>query len=246
MIGPKVLLIDSEAEFLESTSLVFKEAGMQVITARDGMEGISKVFIHQPHLIILDAMISGRNGVQVYQKIRQYTDTPVIMLSALGQEHDIPQSFKVGSDDFLSKPIHPEILLVRARAMMHLREQDEGYHATFHYDDGHLRIDVERHRVQVKDKRVKLTPREFRLLVYLASNSDKVLSFDQILVDVWEGERRGNKSYVHVYISHLRSKIEENVKSPRYIRSVRGVGYIFENYDKRSPIEKAFESHAPD
>jgi DNA-binding response OmpR family regulator len=98
----------------------------------------------------------------------------------------------------------------------------------FNYDDGRLEIDFDKHRVLVEDREVKLTPVEFRLLAYLEGNAGKVLSYEQILFSVWGSEYKGNDDYVHVYVSHLRSKIEQDPKKPRYIVSIHGVGYIFE------------------
>jgi two-component system response regulator RegX3 len=118
--------------------------------------------------------------------------------------------------------------LARAKAVIRRGEQTNGYQDAFNYDDGRLQIDIEKHRVTVTDKQVKLTPVEFRLLAYLASNAGRVLSFEQILDNVWGSEYKGNDDYVHVYVSHLRSKIEQDPKKPSYIVSIHGVGYIFE------------------
>lgn len=241
MIGKKVLLIDDDPDFLQLTGLIFKKDGAQVFTAYDGIDGISKLFAHQPDLIILDIMMPRGNGFEVCQRIRQATNTPVIVLSALHREHDILQSLKAGADGFLSKPINPEILLARAKAVLRRRDgQDDSYQAAFRYDDGYLKIDFDKHRVQIKNDRIKLTPVEFRLLVYLASNPDKVLSFEQILHNVWGSEYAGSRDYVHVYISYLRSKIEVDARNPSYILSVHGEGYIFERRDfARVPFSKS-------
>jgi two-component system alkaline phosphatase synthesis response regulator PhoP len=245
MIGQKVLLIDDDVAFLKVTSQIFREAGAQVITARDGMEGISKVFTHQPNLIILDIMMPGRDGFRVCQNIRLFSNTPLIMLSALDQENLMLQSLEVGADDFLSKPINPKILLARVKTVLRRSKQSNVFQAALNYDDGRLKIDVEKHRVLIKDKRIRLTPVEFRLLVYLVSNAGRVLSFEQILVNVWGNESKENKDYVHVYISHLRGKIEKDTKKPQYILSVHGVGYIFEKpVLLQPPLEKAFSSIA--
>lgn len=240
MIGRKVLFIDTDVEFLQSNSLVFRDTGAQVIMAQDAMEGIGKMLTHRPDLIILGTMLHGRSSLQVYKKIRQFSNTPLIMLSVLDQEQLMLQGWEPGADDFLTKPITPEILLAHARAVVNRSKRDQGKRSPFKYDDGFLKIDVEKHRVTIRNKRINLTPVEFRLLTYLASNPDRVLSFDQILVKVWGIEREGNNSYVYVYISHLRSKIESDEKAPRYIQSIHGVGYIFERQSARATPEKVF------
>jgi two-component system alkaline phosphatase synthesis response regulator PhoP len=231
MIDKKILLVDDDTDFLEFASRFFEESGAQVITARDGMEGISKVLSDQPDLVILDIMMPGKDGFQVCQIIRQISNSPLIMLSSLDQDQLMVQGLEAGADDFLTKPISPEILLARVMAVMRRGEQSNGYKPEFNYNDGCLKIDYEKHRVLINDEQVKLTPVEFRLLVYLTRNAGKVLSFEQILANVWGSEYQGNDDYVHVYVSHLRSKIEEETKSPRYILSVHGVGYIFEKQD---------------
>ena len=244
MIGQKVLLISNDAEFLKLTSMVFREVGTHVITAQNGMEGNGKALAHQPDLIIMDVMLPEKDGYHGYQKIRQFSNTPLIMLSTLDQDQHLLQARDSGADDFFTKPINPEILLARARTMMLSNEQSKDYRAAFNYDDGHLKINAKKHRVKIRNKRVKLTPVELRLLIFLASNADTVLTFEQILAYLWGSEQEGNNSYVHVYISLLRSKIEVDTKHPRYILSVRGVGYIFEKRARGSPAIKASASLA--
>jgi len=231
MHGKKILLIDDDPEILKLTSLIFEEAGAQVFTAHDGLEGISKMFTHRPNLIILDVMMPGQNGFEICERIRQITKIPLIMLTALNNEKEILKGLDVGADDFLTKPFNSEILLARARTVMRRSEQNYRRKAALNYDDGRLKIDVEKHRVFIGNDRLKLTPVEFRLLVYLSRNAGRVLTFDEILINVWGSEYLGSDDYVHVYISHLRSKIESDAKKPRYIFSVHGVGYIFESQE---------------
>jgi DNA-binding response OmpR family regulator len=228
MIGKKVLLIDDDVDFLKLTTLIFKESGVQAITARDGLEGMGKLFTQQPDLIILDIMMPGIDGFQVCKRIRQYSNTPLIMLTALDHDEHMLKGLEAGADDFLSKPINREVLLARAKAVIRRSNQNNGYQELLNYTDGYLEIDIERHRVLISGEPVKLTPVEFRLLAYLVGNAGRVLSFEQILDNVWGSEYKGNDDYVHVYISHLRSKIEQDPKNPHYIMSIHGVGYIFE------------------
>ena len=231
MIGKKVLIIDDDADLLQLAGLIFKKAGAQVVTARDGLEGMSKLFTHQPALIILDVMLPGMNGFEVCQRIRQVSDAPLIMLTALNHEEEMLRGLEAGADDFLSKPFNADVLLARAKAVLRRSEQVGAQPAAFEYNDGHLNIDVERHHVLVKGNRVRLTPIEFRLLFYLARNAGKVLTSQHILDNVWGNEYRGSTDYVHVYVSHLRRKIEEDTRNPRYILTVHGVGYIFEKQE---------------
>jgi DNA-binding response OmpR family regulator len=172
-----VLIIDDDADLLQLASLLFKKAGAQVITAHDGLDGISKFFTHHPDLVILDVMMPGNSGFDICQRIRQVSEAPLIFLTALNQEKEMLQGLAAGADDFLTKPFNPG------------------------------------------------------LLVYLARNAGKLLTFDKILANVWGSEYQGSIDYVHVYISHLRRKIEQGSGDARYISTVHGEGYIFEKRD---------------
>jgi len=231
MIDQKVLIIDDDVDLLQLASLIFKKAGYQVITASDGLDGISKFFTHHPDLVILDVMMPGSNGFDVCQRIRQVSNDPLIMLTALNKEQDMLRGLASGADDFLSKPFNPEILLARAKAILRRTRPSPGDREPLSYNDGYLSIDIERHEVLIHEKRIKLTPVEFRLLVYLVRNAGKLLTFEKILVNVWGDEYRGSMEHVHVYISHLRRKVEEDPKHPRYIITIHGMGYIFEKQD---------------
>jgi DNA-binding response OmpR family regulator len=173
-------------------------------------------------------MMPGMNGFEVCQRIRQVSDTPLIMLTALNHEQEMLRGLDAGADDFLSKPFNAEVLLARAKTVLRRSENIRSQSDIFNYSNGPLTIDVERRDVILNGKRIKLTPVEFRLLIYLARNAGKVLTFEQILSNVWGNEYRGSMDYVHVYISHLRRKLGEDTKSPRYILTLHGVGYIFE------------------
>jgi two-component system, OmpR family, alkaline phosphatase synthesis response regulator PhoP len=228
MFDQKVLIIDDDADLLQLTSLIFKKEGYQVITANDGLDGISKFFTYHPDLVILDVMMPGSNGFDVCQRIRQVSDDPLIMLTALNQEQDMLKGLASGADDFLSKPFNPDILLARAKAILRRTQRSNGKPTSYSYHDGYLSVDIERHEALLNGKRIKLTPIEFRLLAYFARNAGKLLTFEKILANVWGNEYQGNLDHVHVYVSHLRRKIEKNPKVPRYIRTVHGTGYIFE------------------
>ena len=228
MIDQKVLLIDDDADLLHLAGLLFKKAGAQVFTARDGLEGISKLFTCNPNLIILDVMMPGTNGFEVCQRIRQVSNAPIIMLTALNHEQEMLRGLESGADDFLSKPFNADVLLARARTVLRRSANGSTQNSNFQFNNGHLSIDIEKRHVVVDERRVKLTPIEFRLLVYMARNSGKVLTFNHILSNVWGDEYKGSVDYVHVYVSHLRNKIEEDAKHPRYVLTVHGVGYMFE------------------
>jgi DNA-binding response OmpR family regulator len=228
MIDQSVLLIDDDADLLQLASLIFKRVGAQVITARDGLEGIGKLLTHRPNLILLDVMMPGVNGFEICQRIRKISNVPIIMLTALDHEQNLLQGLEAGADDYLSKPFNVEVLLTRVKALLRRSQHGSGYPAPHKYSDGRLEIDSDRHHFLINGKRVKSTPIEFRLLDYLERNAGRTLTYDQILETVWGEEYQGSIDVVYVYISQLRSKIEKNPRKPRYIKSVHGVGYIFE------------------
>ena len=233
-----MLIIDDDVDLIQLASLLFKKAGYQVLIASDALDGISKFFTHHPDLVILDVMLPGSNGFDICQRIRQVSEEPLIMLTALNQEQDMLKGFAAGADDFLTKPFNPEILLARARTVLRRTYRSNGHNGgnghhedavSFSYNDGYLSIDIERHEVIIDGKRTKLTPVEFRLLVYLARNSGKLLTFEKILSNVWGNGYLGSMEHVHVYISHLRRKLEDDPRHPSYIQTIHGIGYIFDS-----------------
>jgi DNA-binding response OmpR family regulator len=247
MIGKKVLLIDDDNDLLQLSSHILRSAGAQVITARDGSEGISKMLSHRPNLILLDIQMPGINGFDVCKIIRQMSNAPLIMLTALNFEQNVVKALELGADDFLAKPFTAAVLLARVNALLRRSGYENEYRPVFNYNDGRLTIDNERHQILINGKRIKSSPTEFRLLAYLMKNVGKALTYNQLLANVWGEEYRGNVDIVHVYISNLRSKIEENPKKPRYIRLVYGVGYVFERQDLAIAMDRSIsESYLVD
>ncbi len=227
MIDQKVLIIDDDADLRQLASLLFKKVGAQVFTAQDGLDGISKLFTCDPSLVVLDVVMPEVNGYEICRRIRQVSDIPIIMLTSLNQEKDMLDGLESGADDFLVKPFSADVLIARARTILR-RSKRVSPRTNYDFNHGRLSIDIDRRQVLVDQKRMKLSPIEFRLLAYLARHPGKVLTFDHILTNVWGSEYRGSMDYVHVYISHLRNKIEEDPKNPRYILTVHGIGYMFE------------------
>jgi two-component system, OmpR family, alkaline phosphatase synthesis response regulator PhoP len=230
--GKKVLLIDDDIDFLKLTIRTFNKTGVLVYVTTNSIDALDKLFVFQPDLVLLNTGMAGIGGFKLCRKIKEISKTPLIMLSALGHDEIMLKGLEAGADDFLSKPIKPEILLARARAVMRRGELNNRHPEAGGYNDGCLEIDTQSHRVLVRGKPVKLTPVEFRMLAYLMGNAGRVISYDQILFGVWTENHKGKYGNVHVYISYLRNKIEENPKKPSYIRSVPRVGYIFEKKGK--------------
>jgi two-component system KDP operon response regulator KdpE len=235
-----VLIIDDDDDLLELSTHIFKSAGIQVITANNGSEGIGKLLIYRPNLILLDILMPGINGFELCEKIRQISNVPLVILSALNHEQNMLQALELGADDFVPKPFTAPVLLARVKALLRRSKYGNESPTVFTYNDGYLAIDSARHQVLIRGKPIKVGPTEFRLVEYMERNARKALTYEQLLANVWGAGYRGNVDIVHVYVSTLRSKIEEDPKNPRYIQSVHGVGYVFERQDSARGVVARF------
>jgi two-component system KDP operon response regulator KdpE len=222
-------VIDDDAETAELVRLVFAEEGAEVYSAADGREGICQFGVCRPDLIVLDIMLPQLDGWETCQRFRDFTDVPIIFLTALSREQDVVRGLDCGAVDYVTKPFKPSILLARARAALREWEAARAPRSpqqTF-FDDGYLLIDVAGRQVRVDGEPVQLTATEYRLLVYLVEHAGQVLTYEQILGHVWGRAYRDSVDYVHVYVSHLRHKIEWDPRRPAYILTERGMGYRF-------------------
>jgi DNA-binding response OmpR family regulator len=182
-------------------------------------------------LVVLDIMMPNLDGWETCRQIRLTSDVPVIMLTSLSSDDEIVRGLEAGADDFVSKPFKPDVLLARSRAVLRRAKAAESKELYKLYQDGHLTVDMENRRVLVGERRISLTPTEYRLLVYMIRNAGRVLSFSQILEKVWGEEYQDSPNYVHVYISHLRQKLEKDARNPQYFVSEHGAGYRFMKQD---------------
>ena len=229
MQDKKILVIDDDHNARILIERNFSKAGAQVFSAASAREGLRQFYEQRPDLVILDVMMPEVDGYETCRQIRIYSDVPVVMLTALKDDEQIVRGLDCGADDFVSKPISNEVLLARVRAILRRsRAAAKEINDRYIYNDGNLFVDLQAHKVNVSDQEIRLTPKEFRLLEYLLHNAGRACTFDQILEDVWGWEYQGSVDYVHVYVSHLRGKIEADPKDPQYIQTVHGVGYRFE------------------
>lgn len=228
MQGKRILVVDDDAHIRELTADIFAKSGGQVYSASDGNEGLRQFYVHRPHLVILDILMPNLDGWQVCTQIRQLSDVPIIMLTALGQDEHTIRGLDCGAVDYVTKPFSPKVLAARARAALRQATQATESHQPISYSDEYLTIDLSQRRVLVCGELVRLTATEYRLLAYLVQNAGRVLTFRQILEKVWGWEYQDSVEYVHVYISHLRKKLEEDPKLPAYLLTEHRVGYRFE------------------
>jgi two-component system KDP operon response regulator KdpE len=220
-------VIDDDAEMVELVRLVFEREGAVVYSAADGQEGICQFGVCRPDLVLLDIMMPTLDGWETCRLLRGFTDVPIIFLTVLNKEQDVIRGLECGGVDYVSKPFKPRILVARARAALRSAARSSKPHRQAAFDDGYLRIDLAGRQVWAGDEPVQLTATEFRLLAYLVENAGQVLTYAQILDHVWGWECRESVDYVHVYVSHLRHKIEWDPGHPAYILTERAVGYRF-------------------
>ncbi len=221
----RILVVDDDPAILRLLSTNLKARGYEVITATDGEEALEAVQKDFIDLIILDIMMPKLDGVQVCRRIREWSDIPIIILSARGDEHDKVNCLELGADDYLTKPFGIAELMARINTAFRHRGDAKVAPAQSSFTTDGLEINFAKRRVTVKGKEITLTPTEFSLLQQLAVNSDKVLTHSMLLHSVWGTEYSSEKEYLRVFVGRLRRKLEPDPKKPRYIHTIPGVGY---------------------
>ncbi|GAB4400462.1 MAG: response regulator transcription factor [Anaerolineales bacterium] len=222
----KILVVDDEREIVKVVRAYLQDAGFSVVTAADGQEALT-VFRHEkPALVILDWMLPKMSGMDVCRALRKESDVPIIMLTARVEETDKLIGLELGADDYVTKPFSPRELVARVRAV--LRRAEGGEAPPEIVEAGDVRLDMASRTVEVRGKRVDLTPTEFDLLAVLAQNPGRVFTRMQLLDKVQGYAYEGYERTIDVHIKNLRQKIEETPSEPRHIVTVYGVGYRFE------------------
>jgi len=219
----KILLIEDEVNISRFVELELKYEGYTVDKAFDGRSGLDKALKENFDLIILDVMLPSLNGMEVLRRLRQSSETPVIMLTAKDQITDKVMGLDIGADDYMTKPFAIEELLARIRVA--LKRNINNSKKLNLLQVGDLKLDLEKYTVSYKDEGIELTKREFDLLKYLIENKNIVLTRDKILDQVWGYDYVGDTNIVDVYIRYLRTKIDEKFNA-KFIHTIRGVGYL--------------------
>jgi len=221
----RILVVDDDTAILRLLSTNLKARGYEVITATDGEEALEAVQKDYIDLIILDIMMPKVDGVQVCRHIREWSDIPIIILSARGDENDKVKCLELGADDYLTKPFGIAELMARINTAFRHRGDASVAPAQSSFTCDGLEINFAKRRVTVKGKEITLTPTEYSLLQQLAVNSDKILTHSMLLHSVWGTEYSSEKEYLRVFVGRLRRKLEPDPKNPRYIHTIPGVGY---------------------
>ncbi|MFA5308866.1 MAG: response regulator transcription factor [Dehalococcoidales bacterium] len=220
-----ILIVDDDPAILRLLSTNLKARGYEIFTATDGEESLEKVQKDFVDLIILDLMMPKVDGVEVCRRIREWSDIPIIILSARGDENDKVKCLELGADDYLTKPFGIAELMARIKTAFRHRGDPTVAPAQPSFVSDGLEINFAKRRVTVDGREITLTPTEFALLQHLAVNSDKVLTHNMLLQSVWGNEYSSEKEYLRVFVGRLRRKLEPDPKNPKYIQTIPGVGY---------------------
>ena len=228
-MGDKVLVVDDSPAFLTLVNRLLTGQGFEVVQARDGQEGLRTFFSTRPDLVVTDVVMPKLDGCQLCQRIREMSDVPVIMVTGKQQaEGDVVRGLDCGADEYPFKPVGDGELVARVKATLRRAELAGTERKEVAFADGYLAIDVAARRVLVGGERIRLTPREFSVLVLLLQNAGSVLTHRQILEKVWGWEYGDEIDYVRIYVAHVRQKIEPDPGHPRYILTEPGMGYLFQ------------------
>jgi two-component system KDP operon response regulator KdpE len=223
----RILIVDDELSILKYLRANLKAEGYEVLMAMDGAQALQTLEAELPDLVVLDIMMPGMDGFEVCRRLREWSQLPIIMLSARADESDKVRCLNLGADDYITKPFGKGEFIARVRAVMRRAQAASPTPTIPSLKSGDLEINFSKRKVTVKDKEVALTLTEFALLQELALNAGKVLTYTHLLQKVWGHDYADEREYLHVFVSRLRAKLEADPKKPRYITTVSGVGYRF-------------------
>jgi two-component system KDP operon response regulator KdpE len=224
---PHILVIDDEYQILRALRTILTARQFRVSTAATGEEGLALAAAGQPDAIILDLSLPDMDGVTACKRLREWTQTPIVILSVRDSEQDKVLALDAGADDYLTKPFGIDELLARIRvALRHAAAQGQVDKKTV-VTAGPIVIDLAQHSVKREGEEVKLTATEFKLLAYLAANAGRVLTHHTILSHVWDPADADHVEYLRVFVRQLRKKLEDDTEQPHILLSEPGVGYRF-------------------
>ncbi|WP_213810334.1 response regulator transcription factor [Jeotgalicoccus sp. WY2] len=236
-MAEKILLVDDEERIRKLLNLYLTREGYEITEAGDGKEALELALNEDFHCILLDLMMPEMDGIEVAKELRKEKSTPVIMLTAKGEEGDRVEGLEVGADDYIVKPFSPREVVLRVKAILRRSsetafiEKDSSAKDMIVYE--HLVIDNDAHRVLADDEKVNLTPKEYELLLFLAKSPDKVFNREELLKEVWNYDFYGDLRTVDTHVKRLREKLNKvSPEASQMIHTVWGIGYKFEVNDK--------------
>ncbi len=229
-MGKKILVVDDEKLIVKGIRFSLEQDGMEVTCAYDGEEALEYARNEEFDLILLDIMLPKMTGFEVCQQIREFSNVPIVMLTAKGEDMDKILGLEYGADDYITKPFNILEVKARIKAIMRRVEPKKAQGADVRtIDSGDMHLDCDGRRVYIKGKEIGLTAKEFEVLELLMLNPNKVYSREKLLKLVWGADYPGDVRTVDVHIRRLREKIEENPSEPKYVHTKWGVGYYFFN-----------------
>ncbi|NJL92674.1 MAG: response regulator transcription factor [Anaerolineae bacterium] len=230
----RILVVDDEVRMIGFIRMNLELENFQVIEAHNGLEALEAIRTQLPDLVLLDIMMPKLDGYETLRMLREFSNIPVIMLTAKGEEEDIVRGLELGADDYVPKPFSPRELSSRVRAVLRRADMPSAADSTIIKVDERLSVDFNRREVIVNGAPIKLRPTEYRLLYHLMENAGWTVPHEQLLAKVWGYEYRDEAHYVRLYVNYLREKIEADPANPHYILTERGVGYRFVDF-RRQP-----------
>jgi two-component system response regulator RegX3 len=224
----RVLVVEDEESFSDALSYMLRKEGFEVSVAPTGTSALTEFDRTGADIVLLDLMLPEMSGTEVCRQLRQRSHVPIIMVTARDSEIDKVVGLEIGADDYVTKPYSPRELVARIRAVLRRQSSDAVEVSTPTLAAGPVRMDVERHVVTVDGTTVQLPLKEFELLELLLRNAGRVLTRGQLIDRVWGADYVGDTKTLDVHVKRLRSKVEPEPSAPRYIVTVRGLGYKFE------------------
>ena len=224
---PKLLLVEDEKSIAEGLAITLEAEGFQVAWVKDGLEAIPAWERLRPDLVVLDLMLPGMSGTEICRALRSRSDVPIIMLTAREAEVDRVVGLELGADDYVTKPFSTRELVARIKAILRRAPLIDVSGEELPIEVAGVRLDRARHEVRVDGDLVDLPPKEFELLAYLLENAGRVLTRGQLIDEIWGSDYVGDTKTLDVHIRRLRTRLEDDPKEPKRIRTVRGVGYRF-------------------
>lgn len=231
--GQRILVVDDDPRLIRLVREVLMAAGYEVLTSAAGEKAIEAVAVQQPALVLLDIVLNDLDGYHVCQRVREFSEVPIIMLTAKVTETDMLAGFDAGADDYITKPFSSKELLARVRAVLKRARWPAVPSGEAQIVCGDLTVDLARRRVRVADRDVYLTATEYNLLYQLATRLNQVILHEQLLTEVWGTEYRNEVDYLRSYVHHLRKKLERDPSKPEMIVNIQGVGYMLSTPEPR-------------
>jgi len=228
-MATKVLIVEDDVDMNRLLELDLKRHGFEVYTAANGLDGLRMFHDARPNLVVLDVALPGMDGMTVCQRIRELSNVPILIMTAHAvTEEEMAEGLNLGADEYLIKPLRNLEFHARINALLRRAQLNEdNTPQSIRYADDYLVVDVDARRVCVANSEIRLTPTEFKLIATFVRHKGQVLTFQQLLEQVWGYEYSTEHHYPRIYVSHLRRKIEPDAKNPTYIQNEYGIGYRF-------------------